>query len=147
MKLQFVISPELGVNFIRFTGRIRFKDLLEGQHLVLQHPDYRPSYHSFTDLRQARLELSSQEVQRFRECLQHNKDTSGALGRMAMVVDREVDYGLCRMWCFLADQLYAGQDVFRDSTLALDWLDLSPDFDLNSLFETQRLNPTADSDK
>ena len=134
MQHRFVIRPELGMVFLEYFGKISSEALILGQHQVILHPDYRQSFNILADFRQAGLTLNSQEMQFAVDLLARNRDVSQQFSRLALLVKRDVDYGLCRMWSFLADAIYADVAVFRNEKDAFAWVGLDPGFDLRGLF-------------
>ena len=61
------------------------------------------------------------EIQQAVELTAQNSDTwRGA--RLAVLVARDVDYGIARMFGALASRLELEYEVFRDQDAALDWL-------------------------
>lgn len=123
--IEYRIDRAGGYVFVRIRGRIDDRRLLEGYRRLYSDPEWRPGLHEFVDTRGARgPDLSARALRDLADLtIQHTGGTRIPF-RTAVVVERDVGFGLARMYEAFSDG--SGEDVrvFRDVAEALDWLAL-----------------------
>jgi len=89
----------------------------------LENPDYRPGMKVLWDCSRATLSsISADEVWDLAELNTRRANIRG-LGKSAIVVSKDVDFGVGRMFEFYACGLPWQTAVFRDLESAMHWLD------------------------
>ena len=120
MPYTFSIHPDR--NLIRQTlwGRITADDLREISSRERADPNYRPHMDVLADLRNAELDVSYDQM------TDYSRFLAGAstIGRQAIVVSRQLEFGLARMYEQLTDHNVLRTDlrVFLDMEAAESWL-------------------------
>lgn len=101
------------------SGVLTLTDIWAHQEKLLKDPDFDPSFSQLMDVTQVTgLELSSHDVQSVA-----GKSIFSPNSRQAILVSRDVDFGLARMFEILRGlKGEEGVRVFRDSDDALDWV-------------------------
>ncbi len=103
-------------------GPLRAADIREATLALVAHPSFHPHLPTLWDLREARAgDVTMDEI---RSLTSDNESWLGAAERrVALLVARDVDYGVMRMWTALAEgPLPARRRVFRDLEEASRWL-------------------------
>ena len=104
------------------TGDISVKEITNALAARLQDPDYRPGMRVLWDCRNGNISaLSTAEIERLIAFNSQHANARGG-GVSAIVVSRDVDYGICRMFLAYADSLPWPSSVFRDFEDAILWL-------------------------
>ena len=89
----------------------------------LEHPDYRPGMKVLWDCSKATLSsMSADEIWELAEFNNRRADTRG-MGKSAIVVSKDGDFGVGRMFEFYACGLPWETAVFRDLESAMRWLE------------------------
>ncbi|MBW1813454.1 MAG: hypothetical protein JRJ39_07210 [Deltaproteobacteria bacterium] len=102
-------------------GLVSTDELLKSLEDVLNHPDYHPGMKSLTDLREATPFTNTGDVEQIANLLQKRKDRFKE-GKAAVVVSKEVSYGMIRMLqAYAADSPFE-IEVFYDIEEAKKWL-------------------------
>jgi len=119
-------SVEIGNNTARVTlsGPIAIDRWKEAYHQLLSHPDFRKDMNTLWDFRAVEkihtMEPSDMHAIA-REVTDHAEQRG--TGRVALVMAREVDFGLARMYELMSDGLVPlSIQVFRDLGKAEAWL-------------------------
>ena len=122
MKLRTQINKNLRIHTI--TGIISTGKIMEHLRLFYKSPEYNPAMNSLWDLREADFtEVEPHEVRGLMEMVKGHwgkNDTA----KSALLVTKDLDFGLARMYEMLMDGGTAGSVmVFRDYNEAVEWLE------------------------
>lgn len=120
MKVDLSRHPS-GVFVLRIEGPFTVEAYGAALARSAQTPGFRPDSHTVWDLRQA--DLADVQAEDLRQAVathaRHRARSEGA--RSAIVVTREVDYGVARMFQAFADDLPQEFRLFRNMDTALGW--------------------------
>jgi len=125
MPLQYVIDiPE---NLIRETwsGSVNLEQLFDSCQLEWADPNYRKLMNMLSDFRAAKLDVSHEELRGFADYMGRHE----AVQRHAIVVSRQVGFGVARMFTSLSEAsspYWNSLRVFFDFDEAERWLSTSP---------------------
>lgn len=112
-----------GLRIHTVTGSLSFDTLTGILAELYQDPRFRADQDVLWDLREASLaEFTADEVRRVIDLVRDNWATEGT-PHAALVVAREVDFGMARMYELQLSDLSTGKvQVFRDIEAAGEWL-------------------------
>ena len=119
------IDRSAGLVSYTCSGDITVEDFETAFEQRLEEPNFRPGMKVLWDCRNASIStLSNEKIQRI---IEHNAKFQAARGdgMSAIVVSRDLDYGICRVYQPYTDGLPWDTMVFRDLAGALDWLGCS----------------------
>jgi hypothetical protein len=125
MAFQFVI--DVPANLIRETwaGPVSLQNLFDSCKLEWADPNYRKQMNMLSDFRAARLEISHEELRGFADFMGRQE----AVQRHAIVVSRQVGFGVARMFTSLSEASSPYWDslrVFFDFDEAERWVAIQP---------------------
>jgi hypothetical protein len=125
MPFQFVI--DLRANLIRETwsGSVNLEQLFDSCQLEWADPNYRKQMNMLSDFRAAKLEISHEELRGFADYMGRQE----AVQRHAIVVSRQVGFGVARMFTSLSEAsspYWNSLRVFFDFGEAERWLTTVP---------------------
>lgn len=123
MPISHTIDQQTGVIYRTVTGSITTVELIESFTNVLGHPDYRPGMKSLTDLRSIDHFSSIDDVKQIAQFMDEHQDHIMG-GKAAVVVSRDVSFGMVRMLELLSSKLPIEIRVFRKLKAAYNWLDI-----------------------
>jgi hypothetical protein len=104
------------------TGDLTLDEIGEAFEALLEDPAFKPGLPVLWDLREASItSLSNLEIQQLLKLNAKRKDARGS-GRAAILVSKEVDYGIARMFQVYAEELPWETMVFRDFSQAEPWV-------------------------
>jgi hypothetical protein len=113
------IEPETGVAIAACSGTIGAKEAREGASALWSHPDWN-GIAVVWDFRAARFELSPSDTRAIaRFVLQNQRATPPA--RVAFVAERDVDFGMARIFEVYRKQREIDFHVFRSYDEAVAW--------------------------
>ncbi|MFC1829337.1 hypothetical protein ACFL0O_06985 [Thermodesulfobacteriota bacterium] len=123
MEITTNIDKTAGLRTHKVTGVVSKNDLLLKLEEIYSIPDFEPDMNVLWDLRNADLaSFSSDDIHRVRDFVVHKWGTDGT-NRAALVVSRDIDFGLSRMYQVSLESITASKlQVFRDMDKALAWL-------------------------
>ena len=103
-------------------GRITLDEVRETLRAIYNRRDFRANMHALWDLRKGELAFSASEIESLaRFVSDHWKATDKT--RAALVVSRDVDFGVARMYEAAASNIASSKVmVFRDVDQAQRWL-------------------------
>jgi hypothetical protein len=123
MPIDTVVDPKTGWRIHTVTGELGLDEARNALAAIYDDPQYDPDSHALWDLRDA--VLSGFSADQIRSLASYVGERWGASGRnrAALVVSRDLDFGLARMY----EQLLTGRTtsevrVFRVYSEAIDWL-------------------------
>jgi hypothetical protein len=99
MPFQYVI--DIPANLIRetYSGSVSLQQLFELSQLEWADPNYRKQMNMLSDFRAAKLEVSHEELRGFADYIGRHE----AVQRHAIVVSRQVGFGVARMFTSLSE--------------------------------------------
>lgn len=122
MELSLKIDPVAKLRVLKLSGDVVAQDLFDAVDVVYGHPDFDYGHNSLWDLSECRLEnVSSETVKQFAGFIAGKRSEGNAPPRSAVVVTRDLEFGLVRMY---ETHLDADRDfrLFRDIDEAMAWL-------------------------
>ncbi len=123
MAVSTEFDSNSGLRIHTVTGSLSFDTLTDTLAELYQDARFRADQDALWDPREASLaELTADEVRRVIELVRNNWATEGT-PRAALVVAREVDFGMARMYELQLSDLSTGRvQVFRNMEAAREWL-------------------------
>jgi len=122
MKVHTVVDKKTSVMIHTVTGKMTFEEIKSSYEAVLTHPDFKDDLNSIWDLRDADAsKFDSQEVirlARFFETQTKNRTKYKA----AVIVSRDLEYGLSRKYQVAAADLPAKIGIFVNLEDAKKWV-------------------------
>lgn len=109
MPFSYVIDVEHNVIRETYTGDVQLEELYEMCRQQWRDPLYRPGLNMLTDFRSARMQITYDEMQAFAVFIGRQESVQ----RHAIVVGREVGYGLARMFTALSEATSPYWDSLR----------------------------------
>jgi len=94
MAYKFIIDAKANLIRETWTDRVDLAQMKESSEREWAHPDYRKDMDMIVDFRQARMDLTTDEVWDFAAWFSERE----SLSMMAVVVSREAAYGMARMF-------------------------------------------------
>ena len=121
--MPFEFSIDTTANVIRETwsGNVDLAQLKESCRQEWAHPDYQKRLHLISDFGGATVNLSSSDIWNFVRWFGQNE----SLGKFALVVSREVGFGLARMFSSISEdskQYSESMRIFYSSAEAEAWI-------------------------
>ncbi len=125
MDIQFGPEPDRVV--VRMGGRLTFDEVAKAYQAMLDHPEFRSGMEAlwrFEDVEGPG--LSADEIRNF---VSFQRDTISRRGpaRVAIYVERDLDFGIVRVYEALVGAVHIDVRGFRDVDEAIRWLDLAND--------------------
>jgi hypothetical protein len=122
--LDFEIDVASRVIFIRLAGAVSPEEIYAYPPMLLEHPDYDPSFAELIDCRHADgSALSGQSLRRMAAI--NRAEFDEIEHRIAYVVSEDLAFGLVRQYLMLSKDAPAARQVFRGIDEAREWLGLS----------------------
>jgi hypothetical protein len=121
MSFEFTIDTAAQIIRETWTDTVDLTQLKESSRSEWQHPDYHKNLHMIADFRQAKVDLSSNDIWTFVRWFSQNE----SLGKLAVVVSREVGFGLARMFSSISEdnkQFSESMRVFYSLDAAEAWI-------------------------
>lgn len=115
------MGPDEAYFCVQAHGTLNFEAVTEAGALAAALPAYRPGMNALWDVREADLTgLDRKALERLTEVIRQHPARLGA--KIAIVVVREVDYGIMRMWQVYGEDAPQNRRVFSNIDDAQDWL-------------------------
>ncbi|MBD3610347.1 MAG: hypothetical protein HUJ30_07330 [Gammaproteobacteria bacterium] len=103
-------------------GELTLSDIKVAAVKLYDNPDFRADMGILVDLRDGTAkDLSNDDIQEF-IMMTRAMDEKRGTGRTAFLAERDVDYGISRIFKSLLDDTSRRIGVFRDHQQAIDWL-------------------------
>lgn len=116
------IDSRAGVVSHRASGELSLREIRETFQATVRDPAFRSGMRVLWDLREATLtSLDEAGIRSLLELNSRYQEERGA-GRSAIVVSRDVDYGIARMFQTYAEDLPWETRVYRDHAEAVAWI-------------------------
>lgn len=127
---QLWVLPEHRLVVRQMVGAVTVEQAIDTAHAALDHPDYRPGFVTLQDNRLAHVQFSGPELRRVAAALQLRRKDLGEVGRMALLLDSPLAWGITRMAGVIFERLVGEIRPFRDLAEAKAWLGLPADLRL-----------------
>ena len=117
------IDKEANLRTHKVTGGVTVDSLLAKLGEIYSRPDFQADMNSLWDLRGAEfLSMTSSELEKLANFVVGHWGTGGK-SRAALVVSRDFEFGLSRMYEIFVESRMSGEvEVFRDLDEALAWV-------------------------
>ena len=112
---------------VRMRGDVRATDVLATINTLYHEPRFDRGMKVFFDMRQARVAMSPQEVREVVTFASAQRDRRPG-GRVAVVTDRDADYGMVRIAQVYLEEVQIELMVFRVAEEAKQWLEGEGDY-------------------
>jgi hypothetical protein len=120
MTIEF--DPEAGVRFHIVEGEVTVEMVRRWLGETYAHPEFNPDHHAIWDLREASGTISHGEIRALAAAVSESFPGRQRV-RVALVVQRDLHYGLSRTYEQLLDEEGPVEiGVFRETAKALLWL-------------------------
>ena len=127
MPISYSIDRDLGVVFTTSTGRLTDDDILENKRKLTADPEYSSQLVELSDVRSVtELAVTPEGVARMVSKDAEDADKLDGY-KLAIVVSKEVAFGLGRMYETMTQENMPGVGIFRDMNEAREWLGLPPE--------------------
>lgn len=127
MPISYSIDKNLGVVFTTATGRLTEEELLEDKRRLTSDPNFSPEFVELSDIRAVSdLAITPEGIARM---VMQDEDDADKLSayKLAIVVSKEVAFGLARMYESMTQANVPNVRIFREINEARDWLGLPPE--------------------
>ena len=123
MTIERWIDPETGRVTLTATGSIEVRNLQEALREMTEAPEFRPGADIVWDFRKAESQdLSAERLRDLVTFVAGIQDVRGTGYKVAIVVARNVDFGLARMYEAFSDELPCELRVFMSLEDAQAWM-------------------------
>lgn len=127
------IDREKSIAVITVQGTPKVSDIRHTIEALLDHPDHLDGMDEIWDFREASLTFSANELEDL--ALFVNQHLDKLARHTALVVSKDLEYGIARMWSAYAEaKAPQVRHIFRDMEEALDWLTLQSENKKNKSF-------------
>jgi|GEM_PF-3417249 len=120
MNFEVTVDHTSKIIYMRFVGTVNYEALVAFITDLMHHPEFKEQYNGICDTRGSLLELSYEDLIRFRAWLEMRD--ARLLGRWAILADSNMNFGTGRMWEALSVGYHKGLQVFKNEQDAYDWL-------------------------
>lgn len=123
MDIQFGPPPDRVV--VRMGGKLTFAEVANGYRAMIDHPEFRSGMEALWRFENVEGPgLSAEEIRNFVSIQQDTISRRGP-ARVAIYVERDLDFGIVRVYEALMGSVHIDVRGFRDLDAAIRWLDLS----------------------
>ena len=124
MPISYRIDVERNLVLTTGSGTLTDNDIIQFKARLLQDPDFKPGMKELSDIRGIdQLDITPSGVQAMvQQDARHSAEV--ASHKLALVVSKEVAYGMARMYQTLTQSNIETVGVFRDIDEARAWLQL-----------------------
>jgi len=127
MAIGRYINPGTGLIVLTVSGNNRLKDIIQALKDMLVDPQYKKSADILWDFRDITTpHTNSQEIRELVSFIRKNRHVRGSGYRVALVVSRDLDYGIARMYDAYSEGLPFQMKIFREFDEAYSWVDSQP---------------------
>lgn len=120
MSIEFSVERDCGCVLTRMEGLVTEAQVVAYFDRLRRSPGYAPRLPRLVDLRRVDAMLSPSEIREMADLVRASPDING--GKRALVADRDVVFGMLRMFELLTSQNAIGYRAFRDMREAAEWL-------------------------
>lgn len=123
MDITTEIDVKANLRIHKVTGDVTVKSIMAKLEQVYSEPDFDPEMNVLWDMREAKMSsVSSSDVEQLSNFVAGRWGTGGR-SRAALVVSRDFEFGISRMYeIFLESRSATQVQVFRDFDEALLWI-------------------------
>ena len=122
MPISYRIDVERNLVLTTASGTLTDDDVLQLKARLVRDPDFRPGMKELSDIRNiTRLDVTADGIQAMVEQDQRDRAVV-ASHRLALVVSKDLDFGMARMYQTLTESTMKNVGVFRDIDKANAWL-------------------------
>jgi hypothetical protein len=125
MSITFRIDKASGTILTTIEGQPSVDELVDGLKSIMSHPDFGPGLNGIADLRKSEMKTFSADVQKIADLLIEYRGKIGQ-SKTAVVVSKDVTFGMARVFQVFAEQAPVEIEIFRSMEEALRWLGTSP---------------------
>jgi hypothetical protein len=123
MKITHHIKAPNGPIKLTASGSVMAVDIIEGLKKVMEDPAFKPGMDILWDFRDVRSEISkADQIREIVSYIRTNQDRRGGNYRVALVVTRDIDFGLARMYEAYSQELPFEIRIFKNLNDAENWL-------------------------
>jgi hypothetical protein len=128
MPIMTRLDPDADLRVHLATGRLTYAEVRDALEELYARPDFDPAMNALWDLRDAvTTDISSDDVRKIVQLVKGRRP-SGVSSRVALVVSREADFGMARMYEAQLDSVSQGNlRVLRDIDEATAWVGGAPE--------------------
>jgi hypothetical protein len=120
--LKNIILPDGPVK-LTASGTISSADIIKTLHGLLQDSQFKSGMDILWDFRQVKTEnMKADQIREIVSFIKNNQEKRGAHYRVALVVSRDIDFGLARMYEAYTQELPFQLQIFKTLSSAEDWL-------------------------
>jgi hypothetical protein len=121
MPVTCEIDSEGGLVRTTFRGQVDIEEVVRALEDLLQRPDFRRGLNGIVDLREGDTDTQARDVKRLATMMERCRDQIGP-SRTAIVVAKDVTYGMARMYQAYAESTSIETMIFRSIDDAHRWL-------------------------
>lgn len=122
MHVERVIDRDRHFIHTTITGGITLPEIREDMVRLAADPHYSPDMPGIVDMRNAKVNLSSDEIRQLTDALKQSPRVVSHT-RRALLVGSELAFGIYRIFAAMAAEGRTDYRVFREEQAARDWLD------------------------
>ncbi|OIO68223.1 MAG: hypothetical protein AUJ57_10350 [Zetaproteobacteria bacterium CG1_02_53_45] len=116
-------EPENHMILRTATGALHAADMIEAMVQTLYQPPFRISMHAIWDITDADVShLEREDLLTLVEHIRNYTDKRGSGYKIAIAAERDISFGIARMFAILCDELPICIAVFRNMELARNWI-------------------------
>jgi hypothetical protein len=120
--IKNIILPDGPVK-LTASGIISLGDIIKTLHGLLQDSQFKSGMDILWDFRQVKTEnMKADQIREIVSFIKNNQEKRGANYRVALVVSRDIDFGLARMYEAYTQELPFQLQIFKELSAAEDWL-------------------------
>jgi hypothetical protein len=121
MPLTWAIDREAGIVRVTAQGQVSLEHERDSLLRILAHPDHTPGLGILLDNRERRPAATPDHVRAMAGVVSEVPDRLGRM-KLAIVVSRDVSFGMARMFAILSEASTMRTSIFRDVDEAEAWL-------------------------
>ena len=120
--IKNIILPDGPVK-LTASGNISSSEIIKALHGLLQDSQFKSGMDILWDFRQVKTEnMRADQIREIVSFIKNNQEKRGANYRVALVVSRDIDFGLARMYEAYTQELPFQLQIFKQLSAAEDWL-------------------------
>jgi hypothetical protein len=120
--VETLIDPAAGLITYKVTGDLELDDIRKALEGLYQNPDFRPGMNALWEIKNGTISVTATELPELIELLKRLADKRGSGYRAAIVVRRNMDFGLSTVFQMHAYSLPFEIKVFQSLTQAKRWV-------------------------
>jgi hypothetical protein len=120
--VETLIDPAAGLITYTVTGDLELDDIRQALESLYENPDFRPGMNALWQIKNGTIAVTATELPDLIELLKRLADKRGTGYRVAIVVRRNIDFGLSTVFQMHAYSLPLEIKVFQSLTQAKRWV-------------------------